>query len=633
MEASVSVGPPPRERAAQIVCCASERTISSSPCSARATTKPSTRSTTGTARAVRLHAAMLGHSNADAEDALQEVFMRASHLAAQRRPADRPARLAVPHRAQLLRRPDPPAGAGSCATCMDVSASAAPRPGRRGRAATRDPASGDRHRAAPGRSSARRSLMRSSTGCGTPRSPTRSGSRAFAVKSGLNRARGSLKAANEARDAACADIQADLERAHGRKVRMSGRSTPAPARLRGVQRPTRTVPAPPRPHAERRSRARGLRRARRNRLGDRRGGVPRSAAASVAGTTISVGAGPIAAKIAALVCCAALVGGGADELRQDAAQPPRAPVHADKRSPPRRRAAHEQRGHRRRRPPWAPSQAGSVLRRGRTRCAGAEGRAVTAGARVAVRVLDDRAEARHDRRPHRCAAPGAHELHETPPTRPARPAARPRPTTRPATTPTRPPATRPRRRRAADADSAAAPASQSAPVAPATIPSPAARRRAPARASSPTPVAGHRRDRRRRPPRRRRRRPSPAAAPARAAAASAPAGALTSRARPGAIVAPRRGPPSGHPRARAAPRPPRPALGPLLRRRRPLDGPRPEPGRLSHVALRRQRLGRRRRAAPLAGDDVQGGLRRAPARRRQGRDHAQRRPAAGPRAP
>jgi hypothetical protein len=44
-----------------------------------------------------------------------------------------------------------------------------------------------------------------------------------AVKAVLNRARRGLNAAEEARSASCRDIRAELERAHDRKVRMSGR--------------------------------------------------------------------------------------------------------------------------------------------------------------------------------------------------------------------------------------------------------------------------------------------------------------------------------------------------------------------------------------------------------------------------
>ena len=78
----------------------------------------------------------------------------------------------------------------------------------------------------------------------------------------------------------------------------------------------------------------------------------------------------------------------------------------------------------------------------------------------------------------------------------------------------------------------------------------------------------------------------------------------------------------GAPRTRDVARPARTPLGPVHDGRRALDGARPRPRRLPDVDLRRFALRGPRRAAAVAGDDLQGGRGGAPAGWWQGRDHA-----------
>jgi RNA polymerase sigma factor (sigma-70 family) len=138
-----------------------------------------------------------------------------------------------------------------------------------------------------------------------------------AIKSLLVRARVGLVEAGEARDAACVDIRADLACAHGRGVRASGRS---------------------RRHVRDCDGCREFRHA----LGGARSGLAAfvpggagplataakllgiggasSSAAGVGGSAAAVGgataATATATKVVAIVCCAAVVGGGAAEVRE-----------------------------------------------------------------------------------------------------------------------------------------------------------------------------------------------------------------------------------------------------------------------------------------------------------------------------
>jgi RNA polymerase sigma factor (sigma-70 family) len=151
-----------------------------------------------------------------------------------------------------------------------------------------------------------------------------------AIKSLLVRARLGLVEAGEARDAACVDIRADLVRAHGRGVRASGRSRrhlrdcdgcrDYRRALRGVDEGIAAlVPGGAGPLATV-AKLLGI------------GGASSGAAAGAgagAGGTAAVAGGATAAtatatKVVAIVCCAAVVGGGAAEVRQQVAAPPAA---------------------------------------------------------------------------------------------------------------------------------------------------------------------------------------------------------------------------------------------------------------------------------------------------------------------
>ncbi len=132
-----------------------------------------------------------------------------------------------------------------------------------------------------------------------------------AIKSLLVRARIGLVEAGAARDTACVDIRAELAHAHGRGVRASGRSRrhlrdcDGCREYRHTLRGARTglaalLPAP---------------------LATLLGiGGASSGAAGVGGSAAAVGgataATATATKVVAIVCCAAVVGGGAAEVRQ-----------------------------------------------------------------------------------------------------------------------------------------------------------------------------------------------------------------------------------------------------------------------------------------------------------------------------
>jgi RNA polymerase sigma factor (sigma-70 family) len=132
-----------------------------------------------------------------------------------------------------------------------------------------------------------------------------------AVKSLLVRARMGLVDAQTARDTACGDIRADLAGAHDRGVRASGRARKHlrecdgcrdyRAALRGVERGVAALAPTPTPW--------GL-------LAKLFGIGGSGAAGATAGGGAAAGGGALVggaatAKVAAIVCCAALVGGGA----------------------------------------------------------------------------------------------------------------------------------------------------------------------------------------------------------------------------------------------------------------------------------------------------------------------------------
>jgi RNA polymerase sigma factor (sigma-70 family) len=139
-----------------------------------------------------------------------------------------------------------------------------------------------------------------------------------AIKSLLVRARIGLVEAGEARDTACADIRSELTLAHGRGVRASGRSRRHLRDCQGCReyrRAMRTVErslgalAPGGGPLATIAKLLGI------------GGASSGAAAGAgvgAGGSAAVVGGATAAtatKVAAIVCCAAVVGGGAAEVR------------------------------------------------------------------------------------------------------------------------------------------------------------------------------------------------------------------------------------------------------------------------------------------------------------------------------
>ena len=329
MEASVSVGPPPHERAAQ------SRLLRLGTDDQLVALFRSGYDEAFETIHDRYHAPLFGyarqllrHSNADAEDAVQEVFWRASRSLRKddREIVLRPWLYRVAHNYcfDQLRRPEL-----QLCDLQDIC-----------RSPHRDPALEAEQRESFRRlvtdlerlpDQQRSALLMHIDGLRYVEIADALGISAFAVKSGVNRARGNLRAANEAREAACADIRADLDRAHARKVRMSGRSrrhlsdctacTTYKADLRRADQTMNSLaPADPGMFA-------GLTKL----LGI--GGGAAAGGGSVAATTISVSA-PIAAKMTAIVCCAVLVGSGANGLRENAAQPPRAAVHGQEHAGP-----------------------------------------------------------------------------------------------------------------------------------------------------------------------------------------------------------------------------------------------------------------------------------------------------------
>ena len=255
---------------------------------------------------------MLGGARSDAEDVLQDVFLRAYGAL---RHDDRPVTLRawlyrVAHNRCIdhLRRPVPPP-----AEIFELS-----------RTPTLDPPAEtarredlrllvqDVQRLPEQQRSAL--LMRELDGLSYAELADALDTSVPAIKSLLVRARVGLVEAGEARDAACADIRADLARAHGRGVRASGRSRrhvrdcDGCREYRHALRGPRTglaalIPAPLVTAA--------------NLLGI---GGASSGAAGVGGSAAAVGgataATATATKVVAIVCCAAVVGGGAAEVSQ-----------------------------------------------------------------------------------------------------------------------------------------------------------------------------------------------------------------------------------------------------------------------------------------------------------------------------
>jgi len=257
---------------------------------------------------------MLGGARSDAEDVLQDVFLRAYGAL---RHDDRPVTLRawlyrVAHNRCIdhLRRPEPPA-----AEVFQLSRT--PQhdpPGETERREGLRELVKDVQRLPEQQRSAL--LMREVDGLSYAELADALDTSVPAVKSLLVRARMGLVEAGEARDTACAEIRADIAFAHGRGVRASGRSRKHLRDCSGCREYRRVL--------------RG-RRGRFMALGSGGplatfakllgiGGASSGAAAGAgAGGSAAIVGGATAAtatKVAVVVCCAAVVGGGAVEVGQ-----------------------------------------------------------------------------------------------------------------------------------------------------------------------------------------------------------------------------------------------------------------------------------------------------------------------------
>jgi len=263
---------------------------------------------------------MLGGSRQDAEDALQDVFLRAySSL----RISDRPLSLRawlyrVAHNRCIdhLRKPAPPAidlFETSRRPLHDPTIEAERREDLRRLIE-------DVRRLPEQQRSAL--LMREMDGLSYAELSDVLGVSLQAVKSLLVRARIGLVEASEARDTACADIRSDLADAFDRGVRASGlarrhlRDCTACSdyrkQLRGVRAGLSALSPGPGPLAAA-LKLLGL--------GGAAGGGAASSGAAAGGGALVVAGGGTAAKVTAVVCCAALAAGGAAEVTHKIIEP------------------------------------------------------------------------------------------------------------------------------------------------------------------------------------------------------------------------------------------------------------------------------------------------------------------------
>jgi RNA polymerase sigma factor (sigma-70 family) len=258
---------------------------------------------------------MLGGSRSDAEDVLQDVFLRAYGAL---RNDDRPVTLRawlyrVAHNRCVdhLRRPVPPA-----AEVYQLS-----------RTPLRDPLDEterredlrdlvkDVQRLPEQQRSAL--LMRELDGLSYAELADALRTSVPAVKSLLVRARIGLVAAGEARDTACADIRTEIALAHGRGVRASGRSRRHLRDCSGCREYRRALRGVHEGFAALTPSGTGPLATIAKLLGLGGASSGAAAGAGVGGSAVVVG-GATATKVATIVCCAAVVGGGALEVREHA---------------------------------------------------------------------------------------------------------------------------------------------------------------------------------------------------------------------------------------------------------------------------------------------------------------------------
>jgi RNA polymerase sigma factor (sigma-70 family) len=258
---------------------------------------------------------MLGGSRSDAEDVLQDVFLRAYGAL---RNDDRPVTLRawlyrVAHNRCIdhLRRPVPPA-----AEVYELSRT--PQhdpPGETERREDLRDLVRDVQRLPDQQRSAL--LMRELDGLSYAELADALRTSVPAVKSLLVRARIALVEAGEARDTACTEIRAEIARAHGRGVRTSGRSRRHLRDCSGCRDYRRVLRASNGGFS-----ALGggplATLAKLLGIGGASSGAAAGAGAGAGGSAVVVGGATAATatKVAAIVCCAAVVGGGAVEVRQ-----------------------------------------------------------------------------------------------------------------------------------------------------------------------------------------------------------------------------------------------------------------------------------------------------------------------------
>ena len=272
---------------------------------------------------------MLGGSRSDAEDALQDVFLRAYNAL---RMDDRPVALKawlyrVAHNRCVdhLRRPTP-------APNEVFEMSRTPMPDPLAEAERRDDlrrlVADVRELPEQQRSAL---LMRELEGLSYAELAEALDVSVPAIKSLLVRARIGLVEAAEARDTACVEIREDLALSIGKGVRASALARrhmrecdgcrDYRARMRGVSRGMAALT--PSSHLGLLAKLLGL--------GGASGGAAAGGSAAAGGGAAVVGGGVVTAttaKVAAIVCCAAVVGGGAAEIKQRTA--PTAPSKAEK---------------------------------------------------------------------------------------------------------------------------------------------------------------------------------------------------------------------------------------------------------------------------------------------------------------
>jgi RNA polymerase sigma factor (sigma-70 family) len=278
----------------------------------------------------RLHSytrQMLGGSRSDAEDVLQDVFLRAYGAL---RNDDRPVTLRawlyrVAHNRCIdhLRRPEPAA-----AEVYELSRTPEhDTPGETERREDLRRLVQDVQRLPEQQRSAL--LMREMDGLSYAELADALRTSIPAIKSLLVRARIGLVEAGEARDTACADIRSELTRAHIRGVRASGRSRRHLRDCRGCREYRLAMRSVDEGVAALAPGGSGPLATIAKLLGIGGASSGAAAGAGMGGSAAVVGGATAATatKVAAIVCCAAVVGGGAVEVR-DYVTPARSPHHA-----------------------------------------------------------------------------------------------------------------------------------------------------------------------------------------------------------------------------------------------------------------------------------------------------------------